>query len=51
LAANLALAVGKDIEYVEILDKTNNETYILAKELLSRYYKNQDDYEILKTYK
>jgi len=44
------LAVGKDIKYVEIKDKLNNEQYILAKERLKNYYKNEDDYEILKEY-
>ncbi len=39
LMANLWLAVGADIDYVELLDKDNNETYILAKDLVKNYYK------------
>jgi len=39
LYANLGLAVGEDIEYAEILDTTNGDTYILAKEKIKDYYK------------
>jgi isoleucyl-tRNA synthetase len=51
LPANLGLAVGEDIDYVEIHDKTTGENYILAKDRLSKYYKNEEDYEIVKEYK
>jgi len=51
LPANLGLAVGEDIDYVEIHDKTTGENYILAKDRLSKYYKNEEDYEIVKQYK
>ena len=46
LPSNMALAVGEDITYVEIEDGT--DTYILAKERLSHYYKNPDEYKIKK---
>jgi isoleucyl-tRNA synthetase len=49
LPSNLALALGKDIEYVKIKDKEEN--YILAKDLLGSYYKDEKDYEILKSFK
>ncbi len=50
LPANVWLAVWKDIEYVEILDK-NWEIYILAKDRLASFYKEENDYEIKNIYK
>lgn len=47
LPANLWLAVWKDIEYAEISDSKTQETYILAKDRLGSYYKNEEDYKIL----
>ena len=49
LPSNMALAVGEDIEYVKIKDGCN--FYILAASRLSFYYKNQEDYEIVSTFK
>lgn len=49
LVSNLALALGSDIDYVKIKD--NDEYYILAESRLSSYYKNADEYEIIKRYK
>ncbi len=49
LPANVALAVGKDIDYVKV--KVDNEFLILAKarlEVLEKYFKN---YEIVELYK
>jgi isoleucyl-tRNA synthetase len=51
LIANLWLAVWKNIDYVEIFDKKENEYYILAKDRLWSYYKNESDYDIIKNYK
>lgn len=51
LYANLGLAVWADIDYVELLDKTNWDTYILAKEKVKDYYKKEEDYIILREYK
>ncbi len=50
LYANLWLAVWKDIVYVEIKDKQTDDTYILAKERLDSYYKDNEEYSILKEY-
>jgi hypothetical protein len=36
---------------VEVLDKSNNEKYILAKDRLGKYYKNENEYEIIAEYK
>ena len=51
LAANLGLAVGADLDYVELQDKSNSEVYILAAARISGYYKNEEDYTILKEFK
>lgn len=51
LYANLGLAVGADIMYSEILDKSNGDTYVLASEKVKDYYKNPEDYTIMREYK
>ena len=51
LVGNLGLAVGADIDYVELLDHKTSETYILARDLVKNYYKNEDDYVITREYK
>jgi len=48
LPANVAVAVHPNIEYVKIKD--GNEHYILAKERLNAYYKNEA-YEVLERFK
>lgn len=63
LYSNLWLAVWKDIDYVELLDKTNWDTYILAKEKIKDFYKSAlntgvdstpvldtDEYQIIREY-
>ncbi len=45
LPSNLGLALGPDITYVKVKD--GDEYYILAKERLPAYYKNEEDYEII----
>lgn len=49
LPSNLALAVGAEIDYVKIED--NGEKYILAKELLHKYYKEESEYKIIENIK
>lgn len=51
LPSNLALALGKDIDYVKILDKASGEKYILGKARLHAYYKDESEYEILESCK
>jgi len=51
LVANLGLAVGTDLDYVELLDSKTKETYVLAKDRISSYYKNEEDYTIVREYK
>jgi len=50
LMANLGLAVWADIIYVELKDTKTWETYVLAKDRLSDYYKNEEDYSIIREY-
>lgn len=49
LPSNMALAAGPDIDYVKVKD--GDEFFILGKERLSAYYKNEEDYEIVARYK
>jgi len=48
LPGNVALAVGKDIEYVKI--KSGDVKYIVAKELVGKVFEGKD-YEIVKEFK
>jgi len=45
LPSNLGLAFGPEITYVKVKD--GDDYYILAKELLTTYYKNETDYRIV----
>lgn len=47
LPSNSGLAVGADIDYVTIKDKSDSNIYILAVDRLRSYYKNADEYDIL----
>ncbi len=49
LPSNLALAVGDDIDYVKIEDQGNY--YILAKALISKYYKDVSVIKIIEEFK
>ncbi|NGX63038.1 MAG: Isoleucine--tRNA ligase [Candidatus Anoxychlamydiales bacterium] len=49
LISNLALAVHPDIEYAKVKDKKTNKNFILAKERVSNFFK--DDFEIISTFK
>jgi isoleucyl-tRNA synthetase len=49
IPANLALVASTDIMYVQIYDKERKEYFILAENLLSKYYK--DDSQYLLTYR
>lgn len=51
LMANLWLAVWADIMYSEIRDSKTGETYVLASERLKDYYKNDEEYTLLREYK
>ncbi len=49
LPSNLALAVGADIEYVEVKDDDDGCHYYLAKNLLSKYYKDGKGCSVVRT--
>lgn len=50
LPSNLALAVGADIDYVKIKQKSDGRFFILAEKRLSAYFK-EDEYEVVETMK
>lgn len=51
LISNLALMVGEDIDYVKLRDGESKKTYILAKDRVSRYFKDEERYEIVEVLK
>jgi len=51
LPSNLALTVSPTLTYVYAKDKSDNNTYVLAKDLLEKFYKSSDEYEIIKEVK
>ncbi len=51
LPSNLALAVGPDIDYVEVLDEEDGCHYYLAENLLGKYYKDGKGCTVLRKVK
>lgn len=51
LISNLALTVGRDIDYVKIKDKQTGKKYIIGKARLPNYFKDENSYEILEEMK
>ena len=50
IPANIALVVKDDIEYSFIEDKKTGERYVLATNLIEKYFKNEADFSLLKTF-
>lgn len=48
LPSNLALAVNPKLKYLFVEDKSDGTVYILAKELLNKYFKESSEYKIVK---
>ena len=48
LPSNLALAVNPKLTYSYVKDKLDGNTYIIAKELIEKFYKSKDEYTISK---
>ncbi|MDP1728928.1 MAG: isoleucine--tRNA ligase [archaeon] len=48
LPSNLALAVNPKLIYVYLKDKSDNSVYLLGKDLISKFFKSENDYQILK---
>ena len=51
LPSNMFLAVGKNIDYVMIFDKSSKEYYILAESLIKQYYKSNEEYLLVNSFK
>ena len=51
LPSNLALAVNPNLDYVYVKDKTNGETYLLARKVLGDFFKNEKDHQVIKEIK
>jgi isoleucyl-tRNA synthetase len=51
LPSNLALAVNPKMIYVFVKDLSDGNTYVLAKELLEKFYKSESEYDIVKEVK
>ncbi len=51
LPENLALCAGPEIDYVALKDLAKGEVYLMAQARVAAYYKKEDEYEIVKTYK
>lgn len=51
LLSNLALCVGREINYVKVKDLASSRFFILAQDRLSAYYKNEDEYEVVQVLK
>lgn len=51
LISNLAITAGPEIDYVKVKDSDTGKNYIVAKDRLKGYYKDQDDYTVVETFK
>jgi len=51
LPSNLALTVNPKLTYAYVKDKDDGNTYLLAKDLIKKFYKSKDEYEITKEIK
>jgi len=51
LPSNLALTVNPKLTYAFVKDKSDNNTYLLAKDLIPNFYKSKDEYTITKEVK
>lgn len=50
LPSNLAVMVHPEMEYVKILDKASSKKYILAKQRLPEYFKDEAGYTVLEAF-
>lgn len=47
LPSNMFLAVGSDIDYVTVYDPDSKEYYVMAENLVKKYYKSPDQYKFI----
>lgn len=50
LPSNLALTVNPNLTYAYVKDKKDGTVYLLAKELISKFFKSEEDYKITKEF-
>lgn len=48
LPSNLGLTVNPNLKYVYVEDKKDKNVFLMGKDVISNFYKNKDDYKILK---
>ncbi|MEX0932923.1 MAG: isoleucine--tRNA ligase [Candidatus Pacearchaeota archaeon] len=51
LPSNLALSVNPNLDYVYLKDKSDGSVYILVKNSIKQFFKNPNEYEIIKKVK
>jgi isoleucyl-tRNA synthetase len=51
LPGNLAVCAGPDIDYAAIRDRETHEVFLMAEARVAAYYKAEEEYEVLKSYK
>lgn len=51
LPSNMFLAVGKEIDYVMLFDKSSKEYYVMAEALVKQYYKSNEEYLLVNSFK
>ncbi len=51
LPSNLALTVNPELDYIYVKDKSDSTTYLMGKQVVSNFFKSEEDYEIIKTVK
>ncbi len=51
LISNMAVTVSDKIDYVKIFHKKKSQSFILAKESVPRWFKEESEFEIVKTFK
>lgn len=47
LPSNMFLTIGENIDYVTVYDQKSQEYYVLAEDLLKKYYKSPEDYTFI----
>lgn len=47
LPSNMFLAVGAEIDYITVYDPDSQEYYVMAENLLKKYYKSPDQYKFI----
>jgi isoleucyl-tRNA synthetase len=47
IPTNLALVVNPDLRYIQLFDKISKEYFVMAESLVSKYFKNTEDYIVI----